>query len=58
MGCPVRNECLDYALTAEHGLYGMWGGTTPKERRVIRRRRRLGDVITLDITQQLILDIA
>ncbi len=58
MNCPVRDDCLDYALSGEQGLYGMWGGTTPKQRRVIRRRRRLGEVIVLDITQQMILDIA
>ena len=34
--CPVRQECLDYAL-ADHTLMGLWGGTTDAERRVIRR---------------------
>ena len=58
MECPVRKECLDYAFTGEHGRYGMWGGTTPKQRRIIGRRRRLGDIIVLDITQQMTLDIA
>ena len=34
--CPVRDECGQYAET--HRINdGMWGGTTPKER---RRRRR------------------
>lgn len=28
--CPVREECLDYAL--EHGELGMWGGTTERQR--------------------------
>jgi WhiB family redox-sensing transcriptional regulator len=36
-GCPVRGECLDYA--AEHGLLGVWGGTTAQERRQMRRAR-------------------
>lgn len=37
--CPVRLDCLEHALT--HGEpYGMWGGTTPDERRAIRRQRR------------------
>lgn len=29
-GCPVEAECLAYAL--EHGLVGVWGGTTEAER--------------------------
>jgi len=39
-GCPVRNECLDDAVTA-NVQYGVWGGTTPRERRRIRRQRAL-----------------
>lgn len=38
--CPVIGACLRYALT-EPETYGVWGGTTPLERRAIRRRRRL-----------------
>ena len=35
-GCPVRQECRDYALQAgeEHGI---WGGLTPQERRALAR---------------------
>lgn len=29
--CPVRQECLDWATTAQE--YGVWGGTTEHERR-------------------------
>jgi WhiB family redox-sensing transcriptional regulator len=36
--CPVRRECLEYAL-ADESLTGLWGGTTDTERRLIRRRR-------------------
>jgi WhiB family redox-sensing transcriptional regulator len=37
--CPVREACLEYALAArEHE--GIWGGTTPRERRRIIRQRR------------------
>jgi len=37
--CPVRVECLDYALT--NGLvYGVWGGASERERRRILHRKR------------------
>jgi WhiB family transcriptional regulator, redox-sensing transcriptional regulator len=36
--CPVRLECLEFALSDE-SLTGLWGGTTDMERRLIRRRR-------------------
>jgi len=37
--CPVRTECLEYAL--EHRIdQGAWGGTSERERRRILRRRR------------------
>ena len=38
-GCPVRIECLEYALLhrIEHGV---WGGASERERRRILRRRR------------------
>ena len=36
-GCPVRDECLDYAL-ADPSLQGVWGGRTDAERRVLRHR--------------------
>ena len=29
--CPVREDCLQYALST-HSRYGMWGGSTPAER--------------------------
>ncbi|MGN9842938.1 WhiB family transcriptional regulator [Nonomuraea sp. H19] len=35
--CPVQAACLDWALrTGEPD--GMWGGTTPEERRQLRAR--------------------
>jgi WhiB family redox-sensing transcriptional regulator len=34
--CPVRQECLDHAL--REGIhYGIWGGTSERERRTMRR---------------------
>lgn len=38
--CPVRPDCLDYALAANEPE-GVWGGTDPVERRAIRKGRRL-----------------
>jgi WhiB family redox-sensing transcriptional regulator len=37
--CPVRTECLEYAL-ANRIDQGAWGGTSERERRRILRRRR------------------
>ncbi|MEU9662708.1 WhiB family transcriptional regulator [Streptomyces chartreusis] len=41
-GCPVRTECLAYAL--DHRIeHGIWGGMTERERRsLLRRRPRVG----------------
>lgn len=38
--CPVRQECLDFALETnqEHGI---WGGLTVKARKNVRKQRRL-----------------
>lgn len=38
--CPVVEQCLKSALE-NNEIYGVWGGTTPKER---RRLRRFSDV--------------
>jgi WhiB family redox-sensing transcriptional regulator len=38
-GCVVRAECLTHALDhPEH--HGIWGGTSERERRALRRARR------------------
>jgi WhiB family redox-sensing transcriptional regulator len=31
--CPVRLQCLEYALKFGHDDHGVWAGTTPKQRR-------------------------
>lgn len=40
--CPVRDECLEYALAWPEASdrYGVFGGMNPAERRNERRRRR------------------
>ena len=38
--CPVRQDCLEFALTVRE-KEGVWGGLTAVERqRLVRRRRR------------------
>jgi WhiB family redox-sensing transcriptional regulator len=38
--CPVRSDCLTLALTTD-AKYGIWAGTTPVQRRRLRRRAGL-----------------
>lgn len=38
-GCPVRDECLEWAL-ANNEEHGVFGGQGPKERKRILRERR------------------
>lgn len=35
--CPVRQECLEWALSTRE-RHGIWGGTTEQERRRLMRR--------------------
>jgi WhiB family transcriptional regulator, redox-sensing transcriptional regulator len=37
--CHARGACLDFAITTNQE-YGVWGGTTEDERRVLRRAYR------------------
>jgi WhiB family redox-sensing transcriptional regulator len=37
-GCPVRRQCLDFAMRTGE-THGIWGGTTPEERISARRAR-------------------
>ncbi len=38
--CCVKAECLEFALGDEDALaLGVWGATSPRERRVLARRR-------------------
>ncbi len=38
--CPVREECLEFAIATIQND-GIWGGTTEDERRLIKRARRV-----------------
>jgi WhiB family redox-sensing transcriptional regulator len=37
--CPVRLQCLNHAM-ANNEMLGVWGGTTPAERKRMRRAIR------------------
>lgn len=51
-GCIVRKECLDYAL-ANHPKYGLWSGTTPKQRDKMYRFYRGEREYELDLDRTL-----
>ena len=38
-GCPVQSDCLEFAITTNQE-FGVWGGTSEDERRVLRRQWR------------------
>ena len=42
--CPVREECLEYALRTDQ-RYGVWGGLSEMERREVRRGRQHGPFV-------------
>jgi len=37
VGCPVRLQCLEYALGNDE-RFGIWGGLSERERRKLKRR--------------------
>ncbi len=39
-GCPVMMACAEYAIGRPEA-YGVWGGTTPRERQLRRSRQRV-----------------
>lgn len=39
--CPVKKQCLDFALENEE-MHGVWGATSERTRRVMRRNIRNG----------------
>lgn len=38
--CPVKDECLELGLWQPNDAFGIFGGTTPRERIEIRKERR------------------
>jgi WhiB family redox-sensing transcriptional regulator len=46
--CIVRNRCREYAIT-NNEKFGIWGGTSERERRRIRKQRMLNkDKVDVD----------
>ena len=37
-GCAVKDKCLEHAMTYQE--FGVWGGLTANERRLLRRKLR------------------
>jgi len=37
--CPFRDQCLKYAID-HHESYGVWGGTSERDRRKLHRARK------------------
>ena len=53
-GCPVRDQCLQFALDSGQA-FGVWGGTTGEERRRLRRRQM---AVFIPVTAGLLLVVA
>lgn len=50
--CPVRDECLEYAVTANE-RYGVWGGLDEMERRSLKREMRYRRKVREQVTQRI-----
>ena len=49
--CPVREKCLEWAIKREE--FGVWGGTTARERASLRREPCLAErVCSQDLRRQ------
>jgi WhiB family redox-sensing transcriptional regulator len=51
--CPVKTECLNYALIAREP-FGIWGGLTTEDRdRLLRSQRRSGSLSSNSMSSKL-----
>ena len=41
--CPIRKECLEYAMEVDYYLQGVWGGTTRRTREAMKSRIHHGE---------------
>lgn len=39
-GCPVTDKCLEYALSEPRERFGVWGGTSERDRRRMIKEQR------------------
>lgn len=46
VGCPVILDCLTHALSVPE-YFGVWGGTTPEERELLRKKAKLNNKLTI-----------
>lgn len=37
--CPVHDQCLDYVMSTNEPVHGVWAGLSDRERAKLRRRR-------------------
>lgn len=48
--CPVRQQCLEYALQLPGPSFGIWGGKTERERRAFKRDLLTSTEATIRVT--------
>ena len=48
MQCPVRDECLEWAMVTAQDA-GVWGGLSEEERRALRRARRRAEAARIPV---------
>lgn len=41
LACPVKQQCLEYCLSLPGPVMGIWGGTTERDRRLMRRNEQI-----------------
>ena len=54
-GCPVIEQCLSHALSVPEE-FGVWGGLTPEERKIVSRRNKLNNKLNIKTTTNITKD--
>ena len=49
-GCPIAVQCLTWAIQNED--HGIWGGTTPSERKELRRSPKRREMLLKDMANE------
>jgi WhiB family redox-sensing transcriptional regulator len=50
--CAVRTECLEHAFALGQGAFGVWGGTSARERTLARRRGLNAEQLLAELDQE------